>query len=156
MWILHKYLLRLLGFSLILGALPTVFIGIASYYIATKDVEAKVNEANMQLLLQTQLRVEQTVKSLEVTTLQFINSALVKEVMNESLTGEDFIRVREVMTGLYNLQAKAVISEAYLVNFEKGWAVTLNNLKQVDQLENKMNYCYMPSSLRAYFGIHIC
>ncbi|MZQ85792.1 helix-turn-helix domain-containing protein [Paenibacillus sp. 5J-6] len=153
---MHKYLLRLLGFSLILGALPTVFIGIASYYIATKDVEAKVNEANMQLLLQTQLRVEQTVKSLEVTTLQFINSALVKEVMNESLTGEDFIRVREVMTGLYNLQAKAVISEAYLVNFEKGWAVTLDNLKQVDQLENKnelLLYAKQPESL--FWNTHL-
>lgn len=156
MWILHKYLLRLLGFSLILGALPTVFIGIASYYIATQDVETKVNEANMQLLLQKQLRVEQTVKSLEVTSLQFINSALVKEVMNESLTGEDFIRVREVMTGLYNLQAKAVISEAYLVNLEKGWAVTLDKLKQVDRLENKselMLYAKQPESL--FWNTHL-
>ncbi|MBP1965454.1 helix-turn-helix domain-containing protein [Paenibacillus aceris] len=153
---MHKYLLRLLGFSLILGALPTVFIGIASYYIATQDVEAKVNEANMQLLLQKQLRVEQTVKSLEVTSLQFINSALVKEVMNESLTGDDFIRVREVMTGLYNLQAKAVISEAYLVNLEKGWAVTLDKLKQVDRLENKnelMLYAKQPESL--FWNTHL-
>ncbi|WP_396135534.1 helix-turn-helix domain-containing protein [Bacillus sp. 3255] len=150
MWILHKYLLRLLGFSLILGALPTIFIGIASYYIATRDVEQKVNEANMQLLLQTQLRVEQTIKSLEVTSLQFINSSLVREVMNESLTGEDFIRVREVMTGLYNLQSKALISEAYLVNFEKNWAVTLDKLKQADRLDNYkelMVYAGQPESM---------
>ncbi|MGO4496809.1 helix-turn-helix domain-containing protein [Paenibacillus sp. 2RAB27] len=147
---MQKYLLRLLGFTLILGALPTVIIGIASYYIATQDIEEKVNEGNLQLLQQTQMRVEQTLRSMELSALQFVNSSLVKGSMNESLTGEDFIQVRELMTGLYNMQSKAVVKQAYLMNIEKDWAVSLNGLKLADSMDNKkefLAYAKQPESI---------
>ncbi|MBD0379515.1 AraC family transcriptional regulator [Paenibacillus sedimenti] len=147
---MHKYLLRLLGFTLILGALPTFLVGIASYYIATQDIEEKVNEGNMQLLQQTQMRVEQTLRSLEMSSLQFVNSSLVKGVMNESLTGEDFVQVRELTTELTNLQSKAVVNQAYLINLDKDWAVSLTGLKQVGSMDAKdqfLAYAKKPESI---------
>lgn len=150
---MQKYLLRLLGFTLILGALPTVIIGIASYYIATQDIEEKVNEGNLQLLQQTQMRVEQTLRSMELSALQFVNSSLVKGSMNEALTGEDFIQVRELMTGLYNMQSKAVVKQAYLMNIEKDWAVSLNGLKLADNMDNKKEFLAYTKQPESIFGI---
>lgn len=147
---MNKYLLRLLGFSLLLGALPTIGIGLVSYYAATHDIEQKVNEGNMQLLLQTQMRVEQTLKSLEMSATQLANSSLVQTAMNSKLTGEDFIQVRELTAGLTNLQTTAVIKQAYLVNFEQDWAVNLGVMKPLGSMENKhefLAYATQPASM---------
>ncbi|WP_028549424.1 helix-turn-helix domain-containing protein [Paenibacillus sp. UNC451MF] len=147
---MSKFLVRLLSFSLLLGALPTVFIGLVSYYMASQDMEKKVNEGNMQLLLQTQMRVEQMLKSLEMSATQLANSSLVQAAMNGSLTGEDFIQVRELTTELTNLQSTSVIKQAYLVNLEKDWAVNLGVMKKLSEYENKsefLNYAAYPASM---------
>ncbi len=62
---MSKYLLRLLSYSLLLGVLPAVIIEIASYTIASENVERKVKEVNMQWLTQTQMRIEQMLRSVE-------------------------------------------------------------------------------------------
>ncbi|WP_282940633.1 helix-turn-helix domain-containing protein [Paenibacillus sp. RC67] len=147
---MSKFLVRLLSFSLLLGALPTVFIGLVSYYLLSQDMEKKVNEGNMQLLLQTQMRVEQTLKSLEMSATQLANSWLVQTAMNGSLTGEDFIQVRELTAELTNLQSTSVIKQAYLVNLEKNWVVNLGVMKKLSEYGNKsefLNYAAHPASM---------
>jgi AraC-like DNA-binding protein len=133
----RNYLLRLLVFSLILGAVPTFVIGFISYYIATEDVEEKVNEGNMQLLLQTEMRVEQMLKSLEGSVTQFVNSSLAREVLNETLTSRDFIKARSLLTELANLRTTAVIKDTYFVQFENDWALNFSNLRKLSEMENK-------------------
>ncbi|MBE1444463.1 helix-turn-helix domain-containing protein [Paenibacillus sp. OAS669] len=147
---MSKFLVRLLSFSLLLGALPTVFIGLVSYYLATQDIEKKVSEANMQLLLQTQMRVEQTLKSLEMSATQLANSSMIQSAMDTSLDGEDFVQVRELTAELTNLQSTAVIKQAYLVNVEKDWVVNLGVMKKLSTYENKSeiyNYAAHPASM---------
>ncbi|TDF98610.1 helix-turn-helix domain-containing protein [Paenibacillus piri] len=119
-----KYLLRLFSFSFILAAIPVISIGLISYLIASNDIEDKVKEGNMQVLLQTQMRVEQVLKTLELTSLQYINSPLVNGALNASLTADDFIEVRNLSTGLYNLQTFAGIRDAHLINLQKDWVVS--------------------------------
>ncbi|KQN98917.1 hypothetical protein ASF12_19180 [Paenibacillus sp. Leaf72] len=50
---MSKYLLKLLAYSLVLGILPTIIIGFASYSIASGDMEGKVKEMNMQWPLES-------------------------------------------------------------------------------------------------------
>ncbi|AEI40474.1 transcriptional regulator, AraC family [Paenibacillus mucilaginosus KNP414] len=131
----RTYLLRLLIFSLILGALPTLFIGAASYYIATRGMEEKVNEGSMHLLLQTQLRVEQMLQSLEKSTTQFVNSSLLKSTLDRALTSQDFIQVRGLQAELTHLQSTAVVKQAHLVNFSHDWVLNLLALKPLSTSE---------------------
>lgn len=147
---MSKFLVRLLCFSLLLGALPTVFIGLVSYYLLSQDMEKKVNEGNMQLLLQTQMRVEQTLKSLEMSATQLANSWLVQTAMNGSLTGEDFVQVRELTNELTNLQSTSVIKQAYLVNLEQDWIVNLGVMKKLSETDSKsefLQYAAHPASM---------
>lgn len=120
---MHKYLTRLLMYSLLLGALPAILIGVISYYIAAHDIKNKVNEANEQLLAQTQLRVEQTLRSMEMSAMQFATSSLVKVSMDKPMTAEDFRDVRSLMTELFQLQTQTIINQAYLVNLEHNWMI---------------------------------
>jgi two-component system, response regulator YesN len=154
---LSKYLLRLVSYSLLLGILPVILIGIASYSVASGDMEKKVKEVNMQWLAQTQMRVEQMLKSIEKSATQFANSSLVKESMNTTYTMTDFESVRELSREMYNLQSsEAIITQAYLVNLERNWVLNLNVLKPLDQAENRqefLNNAKEPRSILWYTGM---
>jgi two-component system, response regulator YesN len=151
-----KYLLRLLSYSLLLGVLPAVIIGIASYTIASENVERKVKEVNMQWLTQTQMRIEQMLRSVEKSATQFANSSLVKASMEMAYDITDFEAIRELTEGLYNLQSSdVVITQAYLVNLERGWALSLNTLKPLPEMENVrefMDYAASPKSILWHAG----
>ncbi|NOU95825.1 hypothetical protein GC093_21750 [Paenibacillus sp. LMG 31456] len=71
---MSKYMLRLILFSLLLGGLPTVFIGIVSYYSASKDIIENARESKMQLLIQTQMGVEENLKSMEMSACNLLKS----------------------------------------------------------------------------------
>ncbi|ASA22409.1 AraC family transcriptional regulator [Paenibacillus donghaensis] len=154
---MSKYLLKLVSYSLVLGILPTLLIGFASYSIASRDMEKKVKEVNMQWLAQTQMRVEQMLKSTEKSATQFANSSLVKASMNTSLSSSDFESVRELTQELYNLQSSdAIITQAYLVNLEQNWALNLNVMKPLNQFENRqefMDNAKQPKSIFWYTGL---
>ncbi|MDQ0063001.1 hypothetical protein [Paenibacillus harenae] len=104
---MSRYLLRLLSYSLLLGMIPAVLIGIVSYFIASGDIEGKVKEENMQWLTQTQMRVEQMLKSIEKSATQFANSSIVKTAMNVSYSPSDFEPIRDLTAEMYNLQSSA-------------------------------------------------
>ncbi|WP_240415844.1 helix-turn-helix domain-containing protein [Paenibacillus periandrae] len=145
-----KFLLRLLGFSFILAAIPVISIGLISYYIASGDIEEKVKEGNMQVLLQTQMRVEQVLKTLEFTSLQYLNSPLVMESMNKDLSIDDFSEIRDLSKGLYNLQTFTGIREAYLVNLQKDWLVSFTIFRQFSTFTDHArmaSYAQYPNSL---------
>ncbi|MBU5346143.1 AraC family transcriptional regulator [Paenibacillus lautus] len=123
---------KILIYSLLLGSFPTILIGFFSYFIAAKDVEEKVNEGNMHLLNQTRMRVEQVLDSMQRTALQFENSSLLKSVMDSKLSGQDFIKVRELMKEMFNLQTQTILNQVYVVNLKHEWVVDLNSLKPLE------------------------
>ncbi|MCS7463507.1 helix-turn-helix domain-containing protein [Paenibacillus doosanensis] len=145
-----KYLFRLLSFSFILAAVPVSLIGIISYIIASGDIEDKVKEGNMQVLLQTQMRVEQALKTLELTSLQFVNSPTVTSSLNEELGYDDFSKLRDLSKGLYNLQTFTSVREAYFVNLNKDWMVSFSIFRKFSTYpghEQFASYAKYPNSL---------
>ena len=68
----------------------------------------------MQWLTQTQMRVEQMLKSIEKSATQYANSSLVKTAMNTTYSLTDFEQIRDLSVSLYNLQSSdVVITEAF-------------------------------------------
>ncbi|MBD0384047.1 helix-turn-helix domain-containing protein [Paenibacillus sedimenti] len=148
---MHRYLLRLLAFSFLLGVLPVIVIGIFSSSVATRDLEDKVKEGNMQWLTQTQMRVEQMLRSIEKSATQFANSSQVQTAMNASYDINHFEQIRDLSVSLYNLQSSdVVITQAYLVNFEHNWSLDLNTMKPLDQSGYSKafrDYALLPKSI---------
>lgn len=133
---MSKFRLKILIYSLLLGSVPTVLIGLFSYFIAAKDVEDKVNAGNMHLLQQTRMTVEQMLDSMQRTALQFENSADLKAVMDTKLSEQDFIKVRMLMKEMTNLQTQAILNQVYVVNLKHRWSVDLSGLKSLEDQDN--------------------
>lgn len=133
---MRNYWIKLLVFCLLLGAVPTLFIGLFSYITASQDVKDKVQAANMLLLQQTEMRVEQMLRSLEDSVTQFANTALVREAFKQTLTSEDFITVRKLTNEMANLRSSADIKDTYIIQFEKEWAIHFAALRKLQDLPN--------------------
>lgn len=131
-----KFKSKILIYSVLLGCIPTVIIGIFSYFIAAGDVEEKVNEGNLHILNQTRMRVEQVLDSMQRTALQFENSSLLKSAMGRKLGGEDFIQVRELMKEMFHLQTQAILNQVYVVNLDQDWMLDLYSLKPLNSAGN--------------------
>ncbi|MGG4482377.1 helix-turn-helix domain-containing protein [Paenibacillus illinoisensis] len=127
-----KYLLRLLCFTMILGALPVIVIGSVSYSISSRDIEQKVRESNLQILHQTQMRVEQVLRSLQLSSIQYVNSPLVLQAMKKPLDSSEFQEIRDLTSGFNNLQAVTNIDQAYLVNLDQDWVVSMRSFGKLD------------------------
>ncbi|WP_433921793.1 cache domain-containing protein [Paenibacillus taichungensis] len=127
-----KYLLRLLCFTMILGALPVIVIGSVSYSIASSDIEQKVRESNLQILHQTQMRVEQVLRSLQLSSIQYVNSPLVLQAMKKPLDSSEFQEIRDLTSGFNNLQSVTNIDQAYLVNLDEDWVVSMRSFGKLD------------------------
>jgi AraC-like DNA-binding protein len=136
--------------------LPAVLVGFISYSIASGDIVDKAKEGNMNLLAQTQLNVEQMLRSVEKSATQFANSSIVKASMDASYTVTDFEQIRKLSAELYNLQSSdVVITQAYLINLQHKWALDLNVLKSLDSLDNAsefLDYAKATRSIQWYTG----
>ncbi|WP_025678888.1 helix-turn-helix domain-containing protein [Paenibacillus massiliensis] len=137
---MNKFMLKIATFSLLLGAVPTIVIGIFLYYAAARDMEEKVNQSNVHLLNQTQMRVEQLLRSMENAALQFEKSTQFNTVMKQQLTSKDFVEVRKLMLEMFNLQSQAVLNQVQLINLEHEWKVDLYGLKQLEPGEAEQRW----------------
>jgi two-component system response regulator YesN len=102
------------------------------------------------VLLQTQMRVEQVLKTLELTSLQYLNSPLVTNSLNKSLSADDFFEIRELSKGLYNLQTFTSVREAYLVNLQMDWLVSFSMFRKFSTYPDHdliASYAQQPNSL---------
>ena len=145
-----KYLYRMLVFSLLLSAIPVVCIGLISYYIASKDIGKKVNEGNVQILLQNQMRVEQILKNVEMGAVQYINSPLVSDSIYHDLQNDDFQTINNLSKGLYNLHSIEGVADTQLINLEHDWMISNLGFTSTDDFVNRdvlSDYAKRPQNL---------
>ncbi|TDG00850.1 AraC family transcriptional regulator [Paenibacillus piri] len=132
-----KYLYRMLVFTLLLVFIPVASIGTISYYIASKDIELKVNKGNEQILLQNQMRIEQVLKSVELAAVQYLNSSIVLDSLYSNITSEDFGTITDLAKGLYHVQSLAGVSGTYLINLEQDWMISSRGFTSASSYSNQ-------------------
>ncbi|MBO2945603.1 helix-turn-helix domain-containing protein [Paenibacillus sp. F411] len=126
---LNGYLQRLIAFTLLLSMLPVAILGIFSYFKSSSDIQDKVNDGNMLRLKQTQMTVEQVLKTVEHTAVRFANSPLVNDHIDVSLTPHEFGIVGDLMNELTTLSGGQLqYMDPVLISVREGWAVSDDGL----------------------------
>jgi two-component system, response regulator YesN len=128
-----RYLFRLICYSMLIGPIPVICLGLFSLSISSKEMEARVKEGNRQVLVQTQMRIEQMMQTLELSAIQFANSSPVKRSESEELQPDQFLKIHELWNGLYNLQTFVDIRKSYLVNLEQDWLLESSSSVKYEQ-----------------------
>lgn len=120
-----SFLIRLMLLSIFIGTLPVVSLGTFAYYNASRTVQDKVNESNKQLLLQMQMRAEQTLKTIDNSATQLLQSPVVTRAFDNDITNEDFEMVHELYQGISRIQTYELgIQDVFLYSLKRKWIVS--------------------------------
>ncbi|MFE5323248.1 helix-turn-helix domain-containing protein [Paenibacillus sp. NPDC056579] len=130
----HSYFRKLILLTLAVGAFPVLILGWYSYNYSSHTVLDKVNESNAQILRQTQLRVEQTLKTIDYSASQLLNTPLVTAAIGKRLTAADSEMITDVYDSLIGIQTFELgIKDVLLYSLEKDWIISNSGIDEHSQ-----------------------
>lgn len=150
-----KYWKRLLWFCLFLAAVPAIAVGWVSYSIASGGIEEKVIEGNRQILHQTRMRIEQLLRMVELSSLQFARSSAMMKYSDAELSVYHYEEMRELANGLAQLQTLTGVEEARLVHFEHDWLLSLRYLRPFSEAEEHEEFTAYQEHAKSLFWVNL-
>lgn len=117
-----KYLRKLLLFSMVLVTLPVIFLGMLSYGKARAIIQDKVIQGNIQVMAQTELKVEQLLQIINSSMIQFISSTNLTQALRTELVPMDYPLINDMAQGLRGLQSYEMgIRDVRLTSLRGNW-----------------------------------
>lgn len=133
-----NYQSRIIKMMLVISVVPIIFLGTLAYYNTTRIVQDKVNEANYQSLLQTQMRFEQTLDVVYNYYVLLGNESTIIENLERKLTYQDVLPVNDIQNRLVELQnLQTIVKSAHLVNVEQDWIIHSGGFSESIAKDNK-------------------
>jgi two-component system response regulator YesN len=131
---LSRYHVKLFMLCLLLGAIPVVMLGIFSYAKSSSIIESKVLQGNDQLLHQTQIQLENTLKIVDFSIFQLVNAQPVSEVLQMPIQARDFPLVDKVLETLQRIQIYELgIRDIQLINIDQNWIISNKGYAKLDE-----------------------
>lgn len=131
-----SFLYKLTIFGFLLATLPVIFIGVFAYVTSSSEIENRVNNGKMQLLMQTSANVEQILTTVNHTLNQVINSTVMRKAMEQPLTVNDFSTYNDLSMELRHMQSfDTRVEDVVLINIEQNWMIKNSGLYRFDEYE---------------------
>ncbi|MFI2857274.1 helix-turn-helix transcriptional regulator [Paenibacillus sp. JSM ZJ436] len=144
----YSYLKKLFMYSLFLGALPVIVMGVFSYDRTSTVVEQKVNEANRQILSSAMNSIDHKLETAYVMATQFTNSTQAVSALNMDLDRSQFETVSELIKTIQGFQVFDYVASVHFVNLEKRWVITNKGLERLDEEEELAEWTALLSEPR--------
>ncbi|MCR2807293.1 AraC family transcriptional regulator [Paenibacillus soyae] len=141
-----SYWLKLVLLSVMIGTFPVLTLGWYSYHYSSQSVLEQVEERNSQVLRQSQLRVEQTLKMIDFSTSQLLGLPIVSQAIALKLDPNQYDIIKDLYKNLSSIQTYELgIKDVYLLSLEQDWLMSNAGLDQYNQPG-------MEEMLRSYAG----
>lgn len=129
-----KYFLRIFIFSSIISIIPIILLSIFFYNKTSAAIQSKVNENNMQMLMQTHLRIENMLKVIDHNCIQLINSSTLKNLVDKNWDPKYYKEIDNLINEMSHLQASEVnIADVIVLNYAKNWAINTPGYYYLDE-----------------------
>lgn len=129
-----SYWKRLLLYSILLGTIPVIVLGISSYWKSSTAIQKKVNESSMQVLKQSQLKVEYILISVDRAMSTFITSNHVFESLHQPREGFRIDLFQALQQSMNQLQQPDLgVQDIQLMNFNQNWLIKNNGLYELNE-----------------------
>ncbi|MBD2867127.1 helix-turn-helix domain-containing protein [Paenibacillus arenilitoris] len=126
-----SYLLKLMVLSFLIGTVPVILLGTFAYYNASRTVQEKVDESNKLLLQQMQMRAEQTLRTIDNSATQLLQSPVVTGAFDKDISSRDFQLVHELYDGISRIQTYELgIRDVFLFSLNKNWIVSSGGVNE--------------------------
>lgn len=136
-----KYFTRLLLLCLLIGSIPIVAQTVFSYVKSLKIVQEKEELSNASLLKQSQMHIEERLRSIEMAMLQFSGTKTVRQAMQTDFVEKDFLLAQELfqnIAGLHTFQHG--VQGIFLINIAKNWFVDYSSARSLEETGKTETY----------------
>lgn len=119
-----RFLIRLMIISILVGTIPVLALGSFAYYFFSSKIQRQVDQQNVQLLTETELRLEQLFTTIDFYVTQLANSLLLQDAAGWEPTNRKFQSFQELSVQLSRLQSFEMgISDVFYVNYVNNWVI---------------------------------
>jgi two-component system response regulator YesN len=122
-----SYFVKLLSFNIVLVIIAVAFLGYIAYYKTSGLMNEKIDKINAQLLLQTQLQLENSLQSVESAIIQFTLLPSFTSILDDDLTTisyDNYVKVNNMVSEISSLYShSSIINSLEIINLEKGWVL---------------------------------
>ncbi|TBL80752.1 AraC family transcriptional regulator [Paenibacillus thalictri] len=127
-----NYLAKLILFGLTICTLPVIVFGGISFSNASATIEDKVIQEKVQVLHQTQMRMEQALKTLDSSMTQFSMSTQVYDALQQDITPNNYRQADMMLEGMQRLQSFDLpVQNVYLISLEHRWLLHNSGVTQL-------------------------
>lgn len=141
-----SYLLKLVLLTIVVGTFPVLTLGWYSYHYSSQSVLEQVEESNTQILRQSQLRVEQTLKMVDYSTSQVLSVPSVADAFPLPLGTGNHELIKDIYNILTSIQTFELgVKDVYLYSLQQDWLITNAGL-------NDYNDPGLKSMIRGFVG----
>lgn len=134
----YTFLKRLISFSMVIGTLPVVLLGIFSYLHSSQVIQDKLNKVNMQVLHQAQMRVEQILRLVNNHYVFLADNLYVEDMLYNNPSVEEYKQLSELqknLNGLRNIQI--AVTDASLFSMNTGLRIGAYDIAKITPGEEK-------------------
>ncbi|MGO4350168.1 hypothetical protein AB4Z45_32380 [Paenibacillus sp. MCAF9] len=128
---------KLFIFCLLLSITPVVILGYYSYSKSSAAVQEVAKMSNLRMVEQMQAGVEQVLRVVDYSAIQFIQSTLLERSMSikREKAHTDPALYSDLMQSINSLPAYALgIDNVYLVNLAQGWFAHSSGMRDLQEL----------------------
>ncbi|NQX63070.1 helix-turn-helix domain-containing protein [Paenibacillus qinlingensis] len=129
------FLSKLIWFTLLLATIPVMVLGAFSYYQASDAVQTKVNESNQQMLKQTESQIEQLLRLIDYSAIQYMNQPVVIDALKGELAGTDGYvqKVKSLLESMSKLQSNELGTMGMeLISIANKWSINDTGLSMLE------------------------
>lgn len=143
-----KYFKILMAFSILLGIIPLIILGTFTYFKSSEVIQNKVDQENLQVMVQTQTQIEDELKAVGDYYVIYANSQKVNSYLESNITYKDYNDVKTIQQALSGIQSlSTLVRSAYFVNKQMNWMIGTGGIDSIDDMVDKNQlYNFMSSN----------
>ncbi|MDD9271207.1 helix-turn-helix domain-containing protein [Paenibacillus sp. GCM10023248] len=159
----YSFLIKLIVTTSLISALPLLCLGVYAFFQSTSTVQAKVNEANVFILQQSQSRVEQILKVVDQVSGRYAETPFVVNAVGRRMEIEDFQDIELLVKGLLGVQTYELgVKSVELHSLQYRWFIKdggfyfgTDTTKTVNDLNSVYTSRWMPDQDASFAGIKL-
>lgn len=140
----HKYLTKMIVFSIGVSTLPIILLCLFFYIKTSGTIQNKVNEGNVLILEQTRLRIEQVLGALDLQIERLSDSTFVTDALNSGITPSQFILVQNLLKSMSQVQTFDIsVRDVHLIDLNRGYVLNSSGLNPQTDTESALFAKYL-------------
>ena len=132
-----RYGKRILAGFLWASIIPVLILGTISYFTSVKSVSERMNNSNHSELVQTMLRVDSVLETIEQHYVNIVSSDEVKKLVENQVGYHDYSILSDFMNKMITKVSFINYINGYsLINFDTGWIYSNAGMKKLQDTTN--------------------